>query len=111
MGFAFLHKLAVIFNAAFVVGVLHHGTEIGGVGTEGFVIAKNQFNANGLGAGNKDVFGLRENIFIHKKFHSLAFGCLFQEHVNGLSSGSTFIQQGRVGYLHAGKVNNHGLIV
>jgi hypothetical protein len=102
-----------IVDTARGVGILHEHAEGAGGGREGFVVADDDLDAEGHGAGFDDVDGLRVALFGDEK-RAVGGGVAFLEavaHHHGLGGGGALVEHGGVGDFEAGQVGDERLEV
>ncbi len=97
----FVDELAVVFHRTFVVGILNQCTKITIVDRHRSVIAGNHFNAYRRCAGDDHIDGLRESIFVYKKFGAgdmimVSVECV-EEHGHGFCCSCAFVEKGGIG--------------
>ena len=101
-----------VVDAAGRVGILHEHAEGGGGGRgEGFVVADDDLDAEGNGAGFDDVDRLRVALFGDEK-RAVSGGVAFLEavaHHHGLGGGGAFVEHGGVGDFEPGEVGDERL--
>ena len=100
-----------IVDTAGGVGVLHEDAEGAGGGGEGFMVANDDLDAEGDGAGFDDVDRLRVALFGDEERAVGGGIALFQAvaHHHGLGGGGAFVEHGGVGDFETGEVGDERL--
>ena len=105
------HKISIILDTTFSIWILHQSTKERSISSKRFIIATHNLDADRLRASNQNINGLGEYTVIDKKAMRSTLLIQAVEHIHGLSSRSTLVQQRCIGQLHTGKIDHHGLVV